>query len=63
MSFPEVGRRSLAADVSHKFPQRGGHELAKLAYRQIYGEDVEFGDLAVRDEYLGWVERPPEPIK
>lgn len=42
------------------FPQPAGPELAKLAYRAIYGQhgrtDVAT-DLVVRDEYLGWVDQ------
>lgn len=40
------------------FPQPGGHELAKLAYRVLYGQDARHevtDDMVVRDEYLGWV--------
>lgn len=39
------------------FPQPAGPELAKLAYRALYGQDVRPGadDVIVRDEYLGWV--------
>ncbi|KAH8763296.1 hypothetical protein F5883DRAFT_498889 [Diaporthe sp. PMI_573] len=40
------------------FPQPAAHELAKLTYRVIYGQDVRsevVGDVIVRDEYLGWV--------
>ncbi|KAK3933461.1 hypothetical protein QBC46DRAFT_368733 [Diplogelasinospora grovesii] len=39
------------------FPQPAGPELAKLACRAIYGQDVRphvENDLIVRDEYLGW---------
>ncbi|KAK4104119.1 hypothetical protein N658DRAFT_243404 [Parathielavia hyrcaniae] len=44
--------------LSLVIPQRAGPELAKLAYRVIYGRHVrpEFAnDQVVRDEYLGWV--------
>lgn len=44
--------------LSLKFPQPAGPELAKLAYRVIYGRHTrpEFAnDLVVRDEYWGWV--------
>ena len=40
------------------FPQPAGLELAKLAYRTLYGRDAHLhdeNDLTVRDEYLGWV--------
>lgn len=40
------------------FPQPAGPELAKLAYRIIYGQDIRpdvQDDLIVRDEYLGWI--------
>lgn len=40
------------------FPQPAAHELAKMTYRAIYGQDVRPevpGDMIVRDEYLGWV--------
>ncbi|OAA62645.1 hypothetical protein SPI_04185 [Niveomyces insectorum RCEF 264] len=50
---------------THAFPQVGGLELAKLAYRQIYGQEPRpevARDLVVRDEYLGWVGRPPKPV-
>lgn len=42
------------------FPQPAGPELARVAYRAIYGQDVRpqiADDLVVRDEYLGWVDR------
>lgn len=44
------------------FPQPAGPELARLAYREIYGQDVRpevAGDVVVRDEYLGWVIEKP----
>jgi hypothetical protein len=40
------------------FPLPAGPELARLAYRTIYGRKVrpeDAGDMVVRDEYLGWV--------
>lgn len=40
------------------FPLPGGPELAKLAFRKIYGRDARpdiAGDMVVRDEYLGWL--------
>ena len=44
------------------FLQPSGRELAKVAYRAIYGcearEDV-VNDMIVRDEYLGWLQSPP----
>ncbi|KFH42619.1 hypothetical protein ACRE_066320 [Hapsidospora chrysogenum ATCC 11550] len=45
------------------FPQPAGPELAKLAYKAIYGQDVRpsvENDLVVRDEYLGWVHHKNE---
>jgi hypothetical protein len=47
------------------FPQPAGPELAKLAYRTIFGRDVRpevCGDIVVRDEYLGWV-REARPLQ
>ncbi|KAG8169257.1 hypothetical protein KVR01_000002 [Diaporthe batatas] len=44
------------------FPQPAAPDLAKLAYRAIYGHDVRpdvIGDAIVRDEYLGWVNEKP----
>jgi len=40
------------------FPQPSGVKLARLAFREIYGRDVQTevaGDFVVRDEYMGWV--------
>lgn len=40
------------------FPLPAGSELAKVAFRKIYGREVDpelHGDLVVRDEYLRWV--------
>jgi hypothetical protein len=40
------------------FPQPAAHELARLTYRVIYGQDgcpEVIGDVVVRDEYLSWV--------
>ncbi|EPE32205.1 hypothetical protein GLAREA_07338 [Glarea lozoyensis ATCC 20868] len=46
------------------FPLSGGHELAKLAFREIYQRDVRadiVGGMIVRDEYTGWlVEARPD---
>jgi hypothetical protein len=44
--------------LSLVFPQRAGPELARLAYRMLYGRHVRpelVNDLVARDEYLGWV--------
>ncbi|KAI1464581.1 uncharacterized protein F4812DRAFT_462641 [Daldinia caldariorum] len=44
--------------MSLKFPQPAGPALARLAYQQIYGQNVREdipGDIVVRDEYLGWI--------
>lgn len=44
--------------------QPASAELAKIAYRVIYGQDVRpdvVGDMVVRDEYLGWVMVGPRP--
>ncbi|KAK4454061.1 hypothetical protein QBC34DRAFT_394148 [Podospora aff. communis PSN243] len=44
--------------LSPVFPQPAGHGLAKLAYRVLDGQDGPSelaDDMAVRDEYLGWV--------
>ena len=44
--------------LDRPFPQAAGPELARLTYQVIYGQDVRPevpGDLAVRDEYLGWM--------
>ena len=44
--------------LSLVFPQPAGPEIAKLAYRALYGRDVRpelANDVVVRDEYLGWV--------
>ncbi|KPM43319.1 hypothetical protein AK830_g3286 [Neonectria ditissima] len=46
--------------VDLEFPQPAGLELAKMAYQKIYGREARSdiaGDLVVRDEYLGWIER------
>lgn len=55
---------SWQTDVrSLRFPQRAGPELARLAYRKIYGRDARpelEHDIVVRDEYLGWV---PKDLK
>lgn len=45
------------------YPQPAGPELAALTYKHLYGREARadvFGDIVVRDEYLGWVmdERP-----
>jgi hypothetical protein len=43
--------------LSLEFPQPAGPEIAKLAYRILYGRDVRpelANDIVVRDEYLGW---------
>ncbi|KAI6080809.1 hypothetical protein F4821DRAFT_273574 [Hypoxylon rubiginosum] len=45
------------------FPQPAGPELARLAYRAIYGQDASLfieDDMIVRDEYLGWVHEKNE---
>ncbi|KAJ5143311.1 uncharacterized protein N7515_002098 [Penicillium bovifimosum] len=47
------------------FPQPAGPELARLTYRKIYGEACleAAGELAVRDEYLGWMaEKYPDDM-
>ncbi|RMJ06855.1 hypothetical protein CDV36_013534 [Fusarium kuroshium] len=44
--------------------QPTGPELARVAFRTIYGQDVRpdvDGDIVVRDEYLGWVMEDPKP--
>ncbi len=44
--------------VDRVFPQPAGPELARLAYRTVYRQDIRLenaGDMVVRDEYLGWV--------
>lgn len=44
--------------------QPAAPELAKLAFRTIYGQDIPstvIDSLVVRDEYLGWVQEDPEP--
>lgn len=48
-----------------EFPQPAGPELARLAYRQLYGRDPcgeTPNELVVRDEYLGWVVKDPPPF-
>jgi hypothetical protein len=53
--LPDIPWRTEVAPV---FPQPAGPELAKLAYRKIYGREIRpevVGDMVVRDEYLGWV--------
>ncbi|KZL75690.1 arginine deiminase type-3 [Colletotrichum tofieldiae] len=45
------------------YPQPAGPKLAALTYKHLYGREAradDFGDMVVRDEYLGWVmdERP-----
>ncbi|KAI0882305.1 uncharacterized protein GGS22DRAFT_50116 [Annulohypoxylon maeteangense] len=45
------------------FPQPAGLDLARLAYRAIYGHDADISvenDMIVRDEYLGWVHEKNE---
>jgi hypothetical protein len=52
--------------TAHVFPQPVAIELAKLAYRKVYGRDIRpevAGDLVVRDEYLGWVMEEGIPIE
>ncbi|KAF5668733.1 arginine deiminase type-3 [Fusarium denticulatum] len=44
--------------------QAAGPELARVAFRTIYGHDIRpeiDGDMVVRDEYLGWVQEDPRP--
>ncbi|KAK1768181.1 hypothetical protein QBC33DRAFT_569219 [Phialemonium atrogriseum] len=48
----------IARSLCLVFLQPAGSELARLAYRKLYGRDVcpeVVGDMVVRDEYLGWV--------
>lgn len=55
----------LTAGSQH-FPQPGGEALAKLTYQALYGTDTRqevFGDMIVRDEYLGWVMEGKIPKK
>ncbi|KAI1763128.1 hypothetical protein GGR53DRAFT_498665 [Hypoxylon sp. FL1150] len=51
-------------DVCNPIPlQPAAPELARLAYRAIYGQDVRLSvenDMTVRDEYLGWVHHKNE---
>ncbi|KAH6869507.1 hypothetical protein B0T10DRAFT_501465 [Thelonectria olida] len=44
--------------------QPAAAELARVAFRAIYGRDVGVdvgGDMIVRDEYMGWVMEDPKP--
>jgi hypothetical protein len=44
--------------------QSAAPELARVAFRTIYGQDVRAdvdGDITVRDEYLGWVKEDRRP--
>lgn len=44
--------------------QPAGQELARVAFRTIYGHDIRpeiDGDMVVRDEYLGWVQEDARP--
>jgi hypothetical protein len=50
--------------LDRTFPQPAGLELARLTYQKVYGQDIcpeVPGDMAVPDEYLGWMpEKRPE---
>lgn len=55
--LPEV---SWHVDVHEKKFQQTGAKLEELTYQTIYGHDVRLhveNDLAMRDEYLGWVDQ------
>ncbi|KAM5347066.1 hypothetical protein ACJ41O_010071 [Fusarium nematophilum] len=44
--------------------QPAGPELARVAFRALYGQDARpdvDGNMIVRDEYLGWVMEDPRP--
>jgi hypothetical protein len=48
------------ANYSPDFPMSGGPKLAELAFQQIYHRKVRHdvaGDMVVRDEYMGWVDK------
>jgi hypothetical protein len=45
--------------MSLEFAQPAGWALADLAYRTIYGKKPGLTDVAVWDEYLGWVVEDP----
>jgi len=47
-------------NYSPEFPMPGGPKLAELAFQQIYHRKVRHdvvGDMIVRDEYKGWVNK------
>lgn len=47
---------------SPDFPMPGGPKLAALAFEQLYNRKVRHdvpGDMVVRDEYRGWIEKSP----
>ncbi|TGO43919.1 hypothetical protein BCON_0726g00010 [Botryotinia convoluta] len=47
-------------NYSPEFPMSGGPKLAELAFQKIYHREVRHdvaGDMVVRDEYKGWVDK------